>query len=136
MDFGSNCRLEVCFLHLIFFWFYVYLSLVFSAYYHWWICLLVWLLSSFFYIYIFFSSPFSLFVNVYVYASLCDFVRIGLLLPDVLGFCLFVFLFLFFFFLPFLLSHVAVRVLVLWLDVRREPPRSRTLDHQKPPDLT
>ena len=28
--------------------FYIYLSLVFSACYHWWICLLVWLLSSFF----------------------------------------------------------------------------------------
>ena len=36
-------------------------------------------------IYIFF--PFSLFVSVYVYASLCDFVCIALLLPFVLGFC-------------------------------------------------
>ena len=35
VDIGSNCRLEVCFLHLICFWFYVYLSLVFRAYYHW-----------------------------------------------------------------------------------------------------
>ena len=48
VDFGSNCRLAVCFLCLICFWFYVYLSLVFSASYHWWICLLVWLLSSLF----------------------------------------------------------------------------------------
>ena len=47
VDFRSNCRLGVCFLHLIWFWFYVYLSLVFSACYHWWICLLVGLLSSF-----------------------------------------------------------------------------------------
>ena len=42
-------------------------------------------------IYIFF--PFSLFVSVYVYASVCDFdfVCIALLLPFVLGFCLSVF---------------------------------------------
>ena len=39
------------------------------------------------YIYIFF--PFSLFVSVY--ASLCEFVCIALLLPFVLGFCLFFF---------------------------------------------
>ena len=36
-------------------------------------------------IYIF---PFSLFVSVYMYSSLCDFVCIALLLPFVLGFCL------------------------------------------------
>ena len=41
-----------------------------------------------FFIYIF--SPFSLFVSAYVYDSLCDFVCIGLLLPFVLGFCLYV----------------------------------------------
>ena len=41
------------------------------------------------YTYIF---PFSLFVSVYVYASLCDFVCIALLLPFVLGFSLSVFL--------------------------------------------
>ena len=35
VDFWSNCRHGVCFLHLICFWFYVYLSLVFRAYYHW-----------------------------------------------------------------------------------------------------
>ena len=100
VGFGSNCRFGVCFLHLTCFWFYVYLSLVFSAYYHWWICLLVWLLTSlYFYTFIFFLFP--LFVSVYVYASLCDFVCIDLLLPFVLGFCLFnfwVFLFVFFFF--------------------------------------
>ena len=33
-------------------------------------------------------SPFSLFVSVYVYASVCDFHCIALLLPFVLGFCL------------------------------------------------
>ena len=43
-------------------------------------------------IYIFFS-PFSLFVSVYVYASVCDFVCKALLLPFVLGFCLSIFLF-------------------------------------------
>ena len=37
------------------------------------------------YIFIF---PFSLFVSVYVYASVCDFVCIALLLPFVIGFCL------------------------------------------------
>ena len=36
-------------------------------------------------------SPFFLFVSVYVYASVCDFVCIALLLPFVLGFCLSVF---------------------------------------------
>ena len=36
-------------------------------------------------------SPFSLFVSVYVYVSVCDFVFIALLLPFVLGFCLFSF---------------------------------------------
>ena len=62
--------------------FYIYLSLDFSACYHWWICLLVWLLSFF----------------------------ILLLL-----FC--------HFFLPFLLSLVAGRVLVLQPGVRPEPQR-------------
>ena len=32
VDFGSNCRLGVFFLHLICFWFYAYLSLVFRLY--------------------------------------------------------------------------------------------------------
>ena len=79
-------------------------------------------------------------MSVYVYASVCDFVCIALLLPFVLGFCLsifflllkklffliiifyfnnlilfyFIFFFLsFFFFLPFILSHVEDRLLVL-----------------------
>ena len=47
------------------------------------------------YIYVF---SFPLFMSVYVYASLCDFVCIALLLPFVLGFCLFVFCFVFLFF--------------------------------------
>ena len=42
------------------------------------------------YIYIYlFYFPFSLFVSVYVYASLCDFVCIALLLPFVQGFFFF-----------------------------------------------
>ena len=45
-------------------------------------------------IYIFF--PFSPFVSVHVYASVCDFVCIALLLPFVLGFCLSVFVYFFF----------------------------------------
>ena len=35
VDFGNNCRLGVCFLHLICFRFYVYLSLLFKVYFHW-----------------------------------------------------------------------------------------------------
>ena len=41
--------------------------------------------------------PFSLFVGVYVYASVCNFVCIALLLPFVLGFCLYIFCFFVFF---------------------------------------
>ena len=104
-------------------------------------------------IYIF--SPFSLFVSVYVYSSVCDFVCIALLLPFVLGFCLSVwFRFFFFylkkifflkiifyftnfilfyfilpsslflyFFLPFILSHVEDRLLVLQPGIRAMPLR-------------
>ena len=50
-------------------------------------------------IYIF--SPFSLFVSVYVYASVCDFVCIALIVPFVLGFCLSIFFFFFFFSIVF-----------------------------------
>ena len=54
---------------------------------------------------IYFFFPFSLFVSVYVYASVCDFFCIALLLPFVLGFYLSIFLvFLFFFF--FLLKKI------------------------------
>ena len=42
-------------------------------------------------------SPFSLFVSLYVYESLCDFVGIAFLLPFVLGFFLSVFCFVLFF---------------------------------------
>ena len=77
--------------------FYVYLSLVFNACYHWRIGLLVWLLSSFFFLIYFlfykFFFLFSLFLSVHVYVSLCDFVCLGLLLPFGLGFYLFGFFF-------------------------------------------
>ena len=43
---------------------------------------------------IYFFPPFSLCVSVYVYAPVCDFVCIALLLPFILGFCLSVFFFL------------------------------------------
>ena len=55
---------------------------------------------------------FSLFVSVYMYVSLCDFVCLGLLLPFVLGFCLFILFFL------FLLDFVVVLVcLFLFMSV-------------------
>ena len=77
VDFGSNCRLGVGSPHLICFRYYVYLSLVLSACFHWWVSLLVWLLSSFFFIF--------LFVSVGAYVSFCDFVCLVLLLPLFLG---------------------------------------------------
>ena len=100
----SNGRLGVCFLCLICFWFYAYLSLVFSPCY-WWICLLVWSLYSFCFV-LFFSPLFSFCEHVYV--SLCDFVCLGVLLPFVLGFCLSPF----FFFFRFLFLVVVV---LFWL---------------------
>ena len=54
--------------------------------------------------------PFSLFVSVYVYASVCDFVCIALLLPFVLGFCRFLFFFLLkkFFLNNYFLFHILI----------------------------
>ena len=107
-------------------------------------------------IYIF--SLFSLFVSVYVYASVCDFVCIALLLPFDLGFCLSTVFFFFYyfkkifnnyflfqnffilfyfilfylllsfflFFLPFILSHVDERLLVLQPGVRAVPLRGES----------
>ena len=109
MDFGDNCGLGVCFLCLICFCFYVYHSLVFSACFHLWVCLLVWLSLPFI---------FSLFLSVCEYVPFCDFVCLALLLPFVLGFCLFSF----FFFFSFLLCHVADSALVLRPCVGPEPP--------------
>ena len=47
-------------------------------------------------------------MNVYVYASLCDFVCIALLLPFVLGFCLS------FFFFVYVLALVTIGGFVFW----------------------
>ena len=73
-------------------------------------------------------------MSVCVYVSLCDFVCLVLLLPFVLGFYLIV---LFFFSLPFLLSHVAGRVLVLrpvsGLSLRCGRADFRTLVHERTP---
>ena len=77
---------------------YVYLSLVSSACYHWWICLLVWLLSSFLKKLFFILIIFNL-----LYFS-------------------FLFFFLSFF-LHFLMSRVADRVLVLRPGVKPVPLR-------------
>ena len=85
--------------------------------------LFIGLVAPFLYIYIYIYFPFSLFVSVYVYVSLCDFVCVGLLLPFVLGFSLFIFCFFVFFLFLFLLSCVVGRVLVLRLGVRPEPLR-------------
>ena len=106
VDFGGNCGPGVCFLHLICFWFYVYVSLLFSDCFYLCVCLLVRLLSSFFFL--------SSFVSVCV--CLCDFVCLALLLPFVLEFCTF-----FFFFLFFWAKQLAVSA--LWLGVRPEPLR-------------
>ena len=43
--------------------FYVYLSLVFSACYYWWICLLVWLLFFFFY----FFKIYFIFIYLFIF---------------------------------------------------------------------
>ena len=123
-------------------------------------------LFYFFSIYIcIFLFSFSLFVSVYVYASLCDFICIVLLLPLVLRFCLSIFFFFFillfpflflmiffilitlfylfiyfsFFlcFLPFFLSCVADRVLVLQPGDRPEPLRwERRVQDIGPPETS
>ena len=56
--------------------------------------------------FLFFNSymyffPFSLFVSVSVYASLCDFVSIALLLPFFLGLCISMFILFFVFSIGF-----------------------------------
>ena len=58
--------------------------------------------------------PFSPFVTVYVYASLCDFVSIALLLPLVLGFCL-SFLFCFLFSIDFIACYHWWICFLVWL---------------------
>ena len=72
-----------------------------------------------------FFFPFSLFVSVYVYASVCDFVCIALLLSFLLGFCLsvvfflllhkkkFYFLMIIFYFNNFILFYFILFYLIL-----------------------
>ena len=67
VDFGGNCGLGVCFLHLSYFWFYVYFSLVFIVCLQLWIWLLVCLLSSF----VFLLFQFFLFLWVHTFMFLC-----------------------------------------------------------------
>ena len=66
-------------------------------------------------IYIF--SPFSLFVSVYVNASVCDFVCIALLLPFVLDFCLSISFVLFCFFSMVFSTCYHWRICFFGLDV-------------------
>ena len=81
----------------LFIYLFIYFSIVFSACYHSRNCFLVWLLSSFF-LFVSFLLIFNFFIfNKYFYCN---------------NFILF-FSFPLSFFLPFLLSHVADRVLVL-----------------------
>ena len=114
--------LDVRFLFLCF-------SIVFSSSCHWWICFLVWLLSSFF-LFLFFDNYFLIFSNFFLYFILITF--------------LFYFsFFLFFFFLSFIFFSLFfwavwltgslcsgwVSGLCLW--GRRA--KFRTLVHQRPP---
>ena len=92
---------------LLSFWFYVYLSLVFSACCQWWICLLVWLLSSFSYF------LFSLFVSVCVcfFLWFCVFMFPFIICPRVLS------VHFFWVFFSFLFCFVFVSLLVFFFSV-------------------
>ena len=164
MDFGGNCGLggqvhtgvgpghslswphsahsrsrdlrRVCFLLLICFGFFVFVSLAFSVCFHFWGSF-IWLISLFFFVFSLFLMCVG--VCVCVCDSLCVFVCLVLLLPFVLRFCLSVCfrfcvcvcvhvslcvsVFLFFVFFPFLPHPVACRVLVLQTGIRPEPVR-------------
>ena len=74
---------------------------------------MVWLLSSFF-----LSFFFLLLLNFFIFNNIFLF-----FILITLFYFIFLSFFLSFFFLPFLLSHVADRVLVLWPGVRPAPPR-------------
>ena len=79
---------------------FFFFSIDFSTCYHWWICFSVWLLSSFFnyfFIFLFLIIFFIFYFNNFILFIYC--------------------------FLPFLLSQLADRVLVLLLGVRPEPLR-------------
>ena len=94
---------------------FFFLSIVFSGCYHWWICFLVWLLSSFFLFY--YLSIFYIFNNFLFFILIILFYFVLFLL-------FFLFFFLSFFLsLSFLLSRVADRVVVFQSSVRPEPLR-------------
>ena len=117
----------VSFLCLICFWFYVYLSLVFSVCFHLWVCLLVWLFFVLF-----------LFVNVSVYISLCDFCLFSFAYTICLG-ALSVLSFFFFLFLFFCAVWLAGSWCSGWvssLSLQCERAESRILDHQRSPSPT
>ena len=126
---ASACILHMCLLHcvpsqisLVSFSLFSSFSLAHCLllFYHWWICFLVWLLSSFFllsFFLFFITSKIFLFLIIIFYFK--DFISIY-----------FIFFLSFFlsFFLPFLLSCVADRVLVLWPGVRPVPLRWESRD--------
>ena len=127
VDFGGNCGLGVCFLCLICFCFYVYLSLVFSVCFHLWVCLLVWCSLPF-------SFPFFPSFCECVYVSLCDFVSFcfyPLSWGSACSFFLFFFFFLFFCAMWLAGSWCSGQMLGLSLQGGRA--ESRILDHQRPP---
>ena len=112
MHVGSNCRLGVCCRQLTDFWFHVYFSLESRVYYHWQICLLIWLLSSFLFLHIDFFFSFSLLVSVCVcfFFDFCLYSFAFIIYPRVLS-VWGVFLFVFFFFL----STVSSTCYHLWI---------------------
>ena len=100
--------------------------MVFNTGYHWWICFLVWLLSSFF---LSFLLSFFYYFLIFLKFSMIFFILITL------------FYFIYFFFLsfvlPFLLSCVADRVLVLWLGVSPVPLRWESrVQYISPPETS
>ena len=91
---------------------YVHLSLVSNACYHWWICLLVWWLYTFY----FFSNFLFKFLNFFILKTFSSF---------------------FLLFLPFILTCVADRILVLQAGVRSEPLRlERWVQVIRPPETS
>ena len=105
--------------------FYVYLSLVFRACYHWWICLLVWLLSSLFFLMAF--KMFSILIIHFLIFYFNNFIFFFLL-------SFFLSFLSFFFFSPFSSEPCGWQctddlALSLW----GERAEFRTLDRQRPP---
>ena len=96
-----------------------FFSIAFSVCYHWWICLLVWLLSSFFLFKWIFN--FLIFNNIFFN----NFILLNYFFLSI------------YFFLPFLLSCVADRVLVLQPGVRPVPLRWESqVQYNGPPETS